>query len=298
MMEEVLSFLLQLAYQYADSIAFLTLSAIGLIIIFGMMGVINMAHGEFMMIGAYVTSYTYFRGVPFPVAILLAAVAVGLIGVVLERLIVRRFYGQLLMSLVATWGLSLVLSQGFLVAFGPSTRTVPTSLGSFSYAERSYSWYTVVRFTVAVGLLALLWVVLAHTKWGVRARATIENAEMASALGINTARTYALTFALGAAMAGVAGGLFAALSEITPSFGGNYTPLAFITVVVGGGANVITGLLTSVLSLGGVRTLVTNQFSVLLGYVAMLVAALVIIRFMPAGISDYLERRKLRALRP
>src|SRR5439155_5068986 len=107
------------------------------------------------------------------------------------------------------------------------------------------------------------------------ARATMENAEIARALGVNTSYMYALTFGLGSALAGVAGGLFAPLSQVGPFFGQGYTPLAFITVVVGGGANVISGLLASVLGLGGVATVFTHWFNLLLGDVAMLATAFV-----------------------
>ena len=120
-----------LFYQYADSISLLMLSAVGLMIIFGMMGVINMAHGELMLIGAYTTSVAFYAGCPMLVAIPAGAVAAAAFGIVLERLIIRRFYGQLLSSLVVTWGLSLLLAQGFLIIIGPSIRSLPTPFGSF-----------------------------------------------------------------------------------------------------------------------------------------------------------------------
>ena len=116
------------AYQYFDNIGFLILSASGLIIIFGMMGVINMAHGELMMIGAYITAFSYHAGVPAPLAIIFAGIGAGAAGMVLERLVIRHFYKQLLSSLVVTWGLSLMISQGFLLIFGPTILNVPTPL--------------------------------------------------------------------------------------------------------------------------------------------------------------------------
>src|SRR5215208_527369 len=108
-------------YQYADAFALLALSAIGLVIIFGMMGVINMAHGELMMIGAFGAAYSYHAGLAVPAAILVGGIAAMLAGLVLERLVIRFLYGRLLYSLVATWGLSLMLSQGALIVLGPST---------------------------------------------------------------------------------------------------------------------------------------------------------------------------------
>ena len=134
-----LSSVVGLLYQYADSVALLALTALGLIIIFGLMGVINMAHGEMMMIGAYITSFSYYAGIPVVLAIILGGLGAAGVGIVLERLIVRRFYGHLLSSLVATWGLSLVLSQGALLVFGPQIKTVPTPFGSFAVGELSFS---------------------------------------------------------------------------------------------------------------------------------------------------------------
>ena len=291
---ETVSFIVSLLYQYADTIGVLALSAIGLIIIFGMMGVINMAHGEMMMIGAYITSFAYFAGVPSGIAVVFGALGAGLAGIVLERVIIRRFYGQLLSSLVATWGLSLLLSQGALLIFGPQIKSVPTPFGSFALAELSYSYYRLFMLGIALITIAGLWALFRYTRFGVHARATMQNPRMARALGVDTERIYALTFGLGAGLAGLAGGLLALTANIGPFYGMSYTPQAFITVVVGGGADVITGLLASVLSLGAAKTIFMNQFNILLGHVAMLVLAFVIIRLMPAGISEWIERRRVR----
>lgn len=284
-------------YQYFDNIGFLVLAAVGLIIIFGMMGVINMAHGELMMIGAYITAWLCHQGVPAALAILCAGLGAGAAGILLERFVIRRFYNQLLSSMVVTWGISLILSQGFLLIYGPSTLNVPTPFGSFSVGDQSYGAYRMVLFGVAVGLVALVWVVFRFTQFGVLARATMENPAMAEALGISTSTVYAATFGLGAALGGVAGGMFALTATISPFFGGNYTPLAFITIVVGGGANPITGLVSSVLALAGVQTVVNAVWNVYVGYVAMFAAAVVILLMLPRGISDWFERRKLMRVR-
>ncbi len=280
-------------YQYFDNIGFLVLSAVGLIVIFGMMGVINMAHGELMMIGAYITAWMFYKGVPSPLAILFAGIGAALVGIVLERLIIRHFYNQLLSSMVVTWGISLILSQGFLLVFGPSTLNVPTPFGSFPVGEQTFGTYRMVLFGVAVLLILLVWIVFRYTRFGVLARATMENPDMAEALGTSTTIVHAGTFGMGAFLGGVAGGMFALSATITPFFGANYTPLAFITIVVGGGANPITGLITSVLALAGVQTIVNNLMNVYIGYVAIFATAIVILLVLPRGISDYLERRKL-----
>ena len=294
---DTLAVIFSFIYQYADNVGFLLLSAAGLIIIFGMMGVINMAHGELMMIGAYITAFAYHAGVPAPIAIILAGVGSGLAGVVLERLVIRFFYRQLLSSLVVTWGISLVLTEGFLLIFGPSILNVPTPYGSFAVGELTFGIYRLVLFGVSLMLIGVIWALFVYTRFGARARATMENPEMAEAFGVNTSRIYALAVGLGSALGGIAGGMFALTATISPFFGVNYTLFAFITVVVGGGTNVITGITASAMALAGAQTIVNNAWSVYVGYVSMMLAAFLILLFLPRGISEYLERRKIRVAR-
>lgn len=280
-------------YQYIDSVSALGLSAIGLVVIFGVMGVINMAHGELMMVGAYVTSLCYYAGIPVVLAVALGTLAAAVVGMILERLIIRRFYGQLLSSLVVTWGISLVMSQSALIAFGPQMKSVPTPFGSFSVGELSYSYYRIFMFVALLVSLTGLWYILTRTRFGVRSRATMENPEIARALGVNTSHIYSLMFGLGSALAGFSGGLLALTASIGPYFGQSYTPQAFITVVVGGSADILLGLASSVLSLALVKSAFTSQFNILFGNVAMLMAAFLFIWLMPSGISTWLVERRM-----
>ena len=227
-------------------------------------------------------------------AIPAGALMAGVFGVFLERLIIKRFYGQLLSSLVVTWGLSLLLGQGFLLVIGPSIRSLPEPFGSFSLGGFTYSYYRLFMFVIAFAITGGVWALLRFTKFGVEARATMENPQMALALGINVDKIYMLTFGLGAALAGLAGSLFALQAPIEPTFGRNYTPIAFITVVVGGSADIVSGLIASALSLSAMRAIFTAQFNILIGYVAMLVAAFVLIRFIPNGLSDFVESIRVR----
>ena len=283
-------------YQYFDNASYLLLAAVGLILIYGMMGVINMAHGELMMIGAYVATYSFYWGVPIPLAILFAGVAAGLAGAVIERLIVQHFYNQLLSSLVVTWGLSLIISQGMLMIMGPATMNMPTPLGNFSVGSFTFGTYRMVMFAVSVGLIASIWALFRFTAFGHRAQAAMENPQMADALGIDTRRVYTMTFGLGSALGGIAGGMFAMTAAISPFFGQAYTPMAFITVVLGGGANAILGLAYSVAYLAGVQTLMSNVFNQYIGYVSIMGAAFVALLVMPSGISEYIVRRRKRAM--
>ena len=278
-------------YQLGTNGAFLLLSALGLIVILGMMNIINLAHGELMMLGAYTATIVVQRGVPFALAVPLAFLVVALFGIVLERLIVRRFYGRELGALVVTWGISLILSQGTLLLLGPFMPSIQIPGGSVAVGQYSFSDYWLILIALTTAIVAVLWWVYNRTHFGLQARATMQNAAMARALGVNTDRVYMLTFGLGAGLAGLSGALLAPTTSIAPFMGQQFVAPAFITVVVGGATNVITGALGSSLILSLVRTPVGFLFGAFLGLVALLLAALIIIRLMPDGISAWLQRR-------
>jgi urea ABC transporter permease protein UrtB len=280
-------------YQFQVSFSFLLLSAIGLAVIFGMMGVINLAHGEFMMLGAYITTIVTTHGVPLVLAVLIAALGVGAVGAIIEILVVRRLYGRLLDSVAATWAVGLILSQGMLILTGPSMQGISSPFGSFSVGQTSYSWYRVALGIIAVILLALLYLLFMKTKFGLRSRATIQNPSIAQALGVNTAGMYTMTFALGSALAGLAGGLFAPTATIVPFFGTNYIVEAFVTVIVGG-ANALLGTPIAAAFLGAINAALGTQYGLYIGRVGLLLTTIIIIRVLPDGISGLLERWRMR----
>jgi branched-chain amino acid transport system permease protein len=276
-------------FQFADYIAFLLLASLGLIIILGIADIINLAHGELIMLGAYVTSATVAGGAPLILAVVLSTVAIGVFGLILERLFIRRFYDNKIGALVATWGLSLILSQGVLILFGPSLPPVPTPTMDVSYGGYSYSVYRLLLIAVAIAVLVLLWLVLYRTKFGIQVRATMQNADMARSLGTDTRRIYMITFAAGSALAGLTGALYAPTTSIVPALGSTFIAPAFITVVVGGGANPIVGSLLSSTFLSIVSTPVRVEWGNFLGLVALLLTALILIRFVPHGMSGWIR---------
>jgi branched-chain amino acid transport system permease protein len=280
-------------YQFQVSFSLLLLSAIGLAVIFGMMGVINLAHGEFMMLGAYITTIAGTHGVPLALAMLLGALGVGLFGAVLEIVVVRRLYGRLLDTVAATWAVGLILSQGTLILTGPSMQGISSPFGSFTVGATSYSWYRVVLGVVSVVLLAGLYLLFMKTKYGLRARATIQNPAIARALGVDTARMYTITFALGSALAGLAGGLFAPTATIVPFFGVNYIVEAFVTVIVGG-ANALIGTPIAAAFLGAINAALGTEFGLYIGRVGLLLTTIIIIRVLPNGISGLIDRWRMR----
>jgi urea ABC transporter permease protein UrtB len=278
-------------FQFGDAFAFLVLSACGLAVIFGMMGVINLAHGEFIMCGAYVTAMTTRLGLPLPLAILAGALVAGAVGIALERLVIRHLYGRPLDTIVATWGVSLIATQGTLIFLGSTMQGVGTPLGSFALGGLSYSVYRFVLIGAALAVLAFLYIVFNKTKFGILARATIQVPHMAESLGVDTRRVYSLTFGLGAALAGLTGGLYAPTMTMVPTMGATFIVEAFVTVVVGG-ADVFLGTAPAAAVLAIVKASLTSWQGQLFGQIGLLIAVVIVIRILPKGISGFLLRER------
>lgn len=276
-------------YQFAVNLAFLLFASLGLIVVLGMLNIINLAHGEFIMLGAYSATLATHAGVPFILAIPLAAMVVGAFGVVVERLVMRRFYGERLNALVATFGLSLILSQGTLLLLGPYLQSVEMPLGGFEYGAYSYSTYLLVLAGASLAVVAACWLLFYRTRLGMEMRATMQNPDMAAAMGVPTTRIYMLTFGLGAGLAGLTGALYAPTTTVVPLFGTTFIAPAFITVVIGGGANPLLGALTSGTFLAAISTPLSSELGQFAGRIGLMLAALIIIRFLPQGFSFYLR---------
>jgi len=271
----------------ASGFGTLVLVALGLAVIFGMMGIINLAHGEFIMVGAYATALSYHQGVPLFGAVLVGGLATGVFGVVVERLVIQHLYDRTIDSMVATWGLSLVMTQSVLLIFGPTLDGIGTPFGSVTYGSYSASLYQWVLAAAAVVLLVAVYLVFNYTEYGLHAKATIEDPETARSLGIDTDRIYTVTFFIGSVLAGIAGGIFAPTIALVPELGGSFIIEAFVTVIVGG-ASVLVGVPASGLSLSIINGGASQVGGTLAGRVALLVVAIIIIRVLPEGISEYL----------
>lgn len=280
---------INLINQIATNASFLILCALGLIIILGMMNIINLAHGQLMMMGAYFATISFGNGIPFVFSVVISFFAVGLFGLVLERLIVRRFYGRELGALVITWGIGLILSQGALVVFGPFMPPIPVPMGSLAQGSLSFSYYGLTLIFISIALIVILWWLYYRTRFGMVARATMQNPTMANSLGVDTQRVYMFTFSFGSALAGFSGALLAPISSIAPYMGDQFIAPAFITVVIGGATNVITGAAGSSIFLALIQSPIAFFLGSFLGTVALLLSALVIIRILPNGISMYLQ---------
>lgn len=279
-------FLIQVAY----AIASLALISVGLAVIYGMMRVINFAHGEFLMLGGYAVILPVQAGVNIWIAMLvIAPVTVGAFGVVVERLVIRPLYGRVIDTVLATWGLSLLLIGLASAVLGYYQEGSKPPLGSVQIGAYRESGYTFFVIAVTLTIMAALYLGLKRTRFGLLARGTMQNPAMAAGLGVDTGRIYAATFGLGAALSGLAGGILAPISGVVPVIGATYIAKAFITVI-SGGATVLAGTASAAAMLGAVNQVVTFLATPVVGEVALLAAAIILLRLLPAGITGRLFR--------
>ena len=273
----------------------LLLAAIGLAITFGVMGVINMAHGEMVMLGAYTTFvvqevirahnpalFDYSLAFAIPLAFLVA----GFVGILIERGIIRFLYGRPLETLLATWGLSLILQQAVRTAFGPTNKDVgkPSWMsGSFDLGHITITynrlWIIVFTLLVFLGLLAPA----ALHRFGLEMRAVTQNRAMAASMGIKTSRIDALTFGLGSGIAGLAGVALSQIDNVSPNLGQGYIIDSFMVVVFGGVGN-LWGTLVGAFTLGIANKFLEPYAGAVLGKIAILVLIILFIQKRPRGL--------------
>jgi len=273
----------------------LLLAAIGLAITFGVMGVINMAHGEMVMLGAYTTflvqevirgSAPWLFDYSLAIAIPLAFLVAGLIGIAIERGVIRFLYGRPLETLLATWGISLILQQAVRTSFGPTNREVGAPhfmAGAFELGGLTITWNRLWIIVFAGIIFVLLLAALRFTTLGLYMRAVTQNRRMASAMAIPTGRIDALTFALGSGIAGLAGVALSQIDNVSPNLGQGYIIDSFLVVVFGGVGN-LWGTLVGALSLGVANKFLEPYAGAVLGKILLLVIVILFIQKRPRGL--------------
>jgi urea transport system permease protein len=270
----------------------LVLAAIGLAITFGVMGVINMAHGELIMLGAYTTFVIQQLmpeaiGMSILVAIPAAFLISGLVGIGIERGVIRFLYGRPLETLLATFGISLILQQSVRTIFSPLNRSVATpewlsgSLEITAGLSFTYNRLAIIAFSLLV--FAGLWMVLHRTRLGLEVRAVAQNRNMARALGVRSAWVDSLTFGLGSGIAGVAGVALSQLTNVGPNLGQSYIVDCFMVVVFGGVGN-IWGTLVAGLSLGVANKFLEPVAGAVMAKILVLVFLILFIQRRPRGL--------------
>ncbi len=273
----------------------LLLAAIGLAITFGVMGVINMAHGEMVMLGAYTTfvvqeiirtSYPGLFDWSLLIALPLAFLVSAFVGVIIERGIIRHLYGRPLETLLATWGVSLILQQGVRSIFGPTNQEVgnPSWMsGAFQLGELEITWNRLWIIVFSMAVFFVLLFAFNKTPMGLQMRAVTQNRRMASAMGIRTPFVDSMTFALGSGIAGIAGVALSQIDNVSPNLGQSYIIDSFMVVVFGGVGN-LWGTLVGALSLGILNKFLEPFAGAVLGKIIVLVLIILFIQKRPRGL--------------
>jgi urea transport system permease protein len=273
----------------------LLLAAIGLAITFGVMGVINMAHGEMVMLGAYTTfvtqdiirdNFPWLFDWSLLIALPLAFLVAAIVGVIIERGIIRHLYGRPLETLLATWGVSLILQQGVRSIFGPTNQEVgnPSWMsGSFQVGELDITWNRLWIIVFSLIVFFVLLVALNKTPLGLQMRAVTQNRRMASAMGIRTPFVDSMTFALGSGVAGIAGVALSQIDNVSPNLGQSYIIDSFMVVVFGGVGN-LWGTLVGALSLGILNKFLEPFAGAVLGKILVLILIILFIQKRPRGL--------------
>ena len=268
-----------------NSSALILMAALGMVIICGLMNVINLAHGELIMMGAY-TAYTVTQtaGLGFWAALPTSFAAAAAAGALMEVLVVRRLTGRPAETMLATFGISIVLQQVTNLAFGAQSQYVAIPIeGKLTFGRAVIPCYNIFTIVFAASVTAGTVLLLKKTKFGRRVRAVTQNRAMAECLGINSARVDTLTFALGSGLAGLAGALAAPVRSVSPFMGGPYLVNSFMTSVVGGVAS-FTGTAVGSLLVGESTALLGGVSNDVLASILVFLLIIAVIRFRPEGL--------------
>lgn len=274
-----------IALDAANFVLALLLVTLGLVIIFGLMNVINMAHGELFLLGAYTVFTVQQAGGGFWLGLLAAPVALALVGLLLEELVIRHVYHRFIDTILATWGLSIAIKQAVILAFGPQAQQVFNPMpATVEVAGVTYPAYRLFIMAVAVTVAGGTFLLFYRTRPGLAARGVIANRMMAASLGINTRRMDRMTFAFGAALAGLAGAVMAPLMSVDPQMGVGFLIPAFLSILVGGTGSLMGALLGTSL-IAAPSSIVASQWTQIAAEIAVFSLAILAIRLFPQGLT-------------
>ena len=275
------------------AMASLALVSVGLAVIFGMLRVINFAHGEFLMVGGYAFVLSAGAGLNLWVAMLVVApAAVGALGFLVERFVIRHLHGDIIATILATWGLSLFLIGLAATVLGYHQQGVAPPFGTVQFGSYSIGIYTFFVILVAIVTIVSLFVWLRWSRSGLLVRGAMQKPELAAALGADTRRLRTAMFVLGSALSGLAGAVLAPLAGVLPEIGATYVVKAFITVI-SGGATALTGTTLAAALFGFTSQAAAFLSRPVVGEVALLVVAIVLLRLLPTGITGRYFRKAL-----
>lgn len=273
-----------------STVAQLMLITLGISIIYVLTRVINFAHGDFLTLGAYSAVFGGSLGAHgFWLGLLVAPIIGGALGYLVHVLVIRHLGGRLIDSLLATFGISLIMAQIYVEFLGATAKTVRNPFGTIRMGDYGVSGYHIFLIVAVAVIFSALWWILTRTMFGLRVRAVLSAPEAARSSGIRSSQLNGITFALGCAVAGLAGALIAPLSAAQPFMGQAYLPQAFLTLLAGGMA-VLVGTFSAGLTLGTLQFSVAQLTTSVLGNAVLLGAAVVILRFVPGGLASRFRR--------
>lgn len=285
-----LDFLATVLLSSLSSASILLIATLGLAVVYGLMGVINLAHGEFLMVGAYSALTATQVGLPFVLAIPFAVAMTMLIGAIVELLIIRRLYGRLFDTMLATWGLGMVFNQAAVLLFGTVSPGIGMPQWNFKIGTFSLATYPIAMIFVAAVMLTFVYLLMTKTVYGMKARASIQEPQMAQAIGIDSSRVNTLTFSIGCGLAGFAGAILLPIVPATPSMGLFFAVKGFLTVVVAGPV-ALTGSAITALGLGGGASVTASFMTSVIGDVFFFLMTAVLLWMYPMGISSKWRRK-------
>lgn len=273
----------QFAFDIASFTAVMVLIVLGLGVIASMMGIFNFAHGEFVLLGAYVVFLCNESGLPGWIGLVAAPVVVGLIGLVLEATIIRRFYNSPIVAMLGTYAIGLIIREWVRGLLGGLYKTVPEPIQGFiTVGALNFSIWRAVIIVVTLVVIALTWLFLSRTSYGLRVRGSLENPMLARACGISTKQLYALTFAFGSALAGLAGALVVPLYQLSADIGLRFLVQGFLSVMLGG-VGTFEGPVLGAATVGALASGLPWVVPPVVADPLVFVIALLIVRFRPQG---------------
>lgn len=274
-----LTFIAGTLFDFINGYAQVFILAFGLYVIYGLFRVINMAHGDMVMLGAYIAASTQAAGFSFFIAVIASSLVLALVAYIMDWSCIRRLPARTPMStLLATWGFGLVISQGVRLSFGSGGTFAPLPLeGWFDVWGAPLPKYQLLLLVLSLVWLLCAWWLLVRTGIGLRIRACIDNPHLAKLHGINTDRLFSMSFVTGGALAGMAGAFLAPISAVNPTIGSGYSVTSFLVVITGGVGHVL-GPLSGSLVVGGSRALINSFLGITAATIGMLmIVALILI---------------------
>ncbi|MFF1358936.1 branched-chain amino acid ABC transporter permease [Streptomyces sp. NPDC058297] len=266
------------------AVGILTIVVLGLAIVLGVLDVINLAHTGFMAVGVYASVITHRAGWPFWTGILTGAAAAAVTGLVVEGLVIRRLYDRPLETILATWGISLIVIQALTLGFGHDNQAVGQPMATAtSVAGTPYPTYRLLLILLAAALVVALALLMRFTRVGLTIRMVQSNQHLARALGIRVALIRAVTFVVGCALSGFAGAALGPTQAVTPNYALSLVATGFLAVLLAGGR--LSGVVTSCLVLGVVQILFAHWASPIYSSTAVIAVAVVLLRIRPEGLT-------------